>query len=157
MKNLEKIKKNKNKNQGLERDSHWVWAFCSRTLIFDFFDFFEPFSLSEILTWAFSPRTLIVLLFFVFFGFFAHVHPVQLKGRCKMKLGSQEPETLQILGCVTRDKTQKMVDLWGGGLPYMYIYIWYSVASPPPHQWSWVRQVPPPPPWLWSCGCVVVV
>ena len=61
--------------------------------------------------------------FFDFFGFFQHVHPVQPKGRCKMKLGSQQPETLQILGCVTRDKTQKMVDLLGG-VPYIYIYIY---------------------------------
>ena len=33
VKNLEKIKRFK-KSQGLERDTHWVWAFCSRTLIF---------------------------------------------------------------------------------------------------------------------------
>ena len=42
-----------------------------------------------------------------------------------MKLGSQKPETLQILGCVTRDKTQKMVDLWGGYHIYIYIHILY--------------------------------
>ena len=36
-----------------------------------------------------------------------------------MKLGSQKPETLQILGCVTRDRTQKVVDLSGG----YHIYI----------------------------------
>ena len=40
-----------------------------------------------------------------------------------MKLGSQKPETLQILGCVTRDKTQKMVDLGGGFTIYIYIQI----------------------------------
>ena len=28
--------------------------------------------------------------------------------------------------------------------------LYIEMASPPPHQWSWVRQVPPPPPlWLW--------
>ena len=51
---------------------------------------------------------------------------MQPKGRCKMKLGSQKPETLQILGCVTRDKTQKMVDLWGG-VPYIYIYVYLNL------------------------------
>ena len=47
-----------------------------------------------------------------------------------MKLGRQKPETLQILGCVTRDKTQKMVDLWGGGYRiYIYIYICVFLLS----------------------------
>ena len=63
-------------------------------------------------------------VFFDFFGFFQHVHPVQPKGRCKMKLGSQTPETLQILGCLTRYKTQKIVDLWVGGTIYIYIYMY---------------------------------
>ena len=46
-----------------------------------------------------------------------------------MKLGSQKPETLQILGCVTRDKTQKMVDLGGGGYR-IYIYICSVFQTP---------------------------
>ena len=54
-----------------------------------------------------------------------------------MKLGSQKPETLQILGCVTRDKTQKMVDLWGGGGIYIYIYIYTSMHTGGP--WLVVR------------------
>ena len=39
---------------------------------------------------------------------------------------------------------------------YIYIYMVQRCQPPPPHQWSWVRQVPPPL-WLWSCGWVVVV
>ena len=54
-----------------------------------------------------------------------------------MKLGSQKPETLQIL--LTRDKTQKMVDL-GGGYIYRYILYYIGVYAKQGSQYRSIQQ-----------------